>query len=275
MTLAQILVLEGDTRQEILKGILKKNKYELITPKDINDIKENNLKPIIIFAPVLGTNNGMISINSKEYEFEEFMTCLNKNSRIIIGRLKPEEKKLVEHIGIEYMELLENNEFAILNSIPTAEGAIKMAIEKTEITLHGSNCLVTGFGIVAKTLARMLSGIGATVYIAARNKKDLTRAFESRYNCLPIKCLRNNIGDMDYIFNTVPSIIFTRDVLKEALKSTFFIELASLPGGFDKEFIKEQGLTLNNAPGLPGKVAPKSAAEYIYLTSKNFIERIE
>lgn len=50
---------------------------------------------------------------------------------------------------------------AVLNAIPTAEGAIQIAMEEMPVTIHGSKALVLGFGRVGKTLAKMLDGIGA------------------------------------------------------------------------------------------------------------------
>ena len=42
------------------------------------------------------------------------------------------------------------------------------------------------------------------------------------------------------------------------------------PGGFDKEYIKQKGLKLITAPGIPGKEMPKTAAKYI----KKVIDKI-
>ena len=40
--------------------------------------------------------------------------------------------------GIELVELFDRDDVAIYNSIPTAEGALMMAIQNTDITIHGS-----------------------------------------------------------------------------------------------------------------------------------------
>ena len=51
--------------------------------------------------------------------------------------------------------------------------------------------------------------------------------------------------------------------LKYVGKDTLLIDLASNPGGIDKEEAKNQGIKLIHALGLPGKVAPKSSAKFI------------
>ena len=74
------------------------------------------------------------------------------------------------------------------------------------------------------------------------------------------------------MFNTVPSFIFTRKVLSKHHKDTLFIELASTPGGFDKEAVSKLGLKLIPALSLPGKVAPKAAGNIIKDTIYNIME---
>ena len=54
------------------------------------------------------------------------------------------------------------DEIAIANSIPTAEGAVQLAMERLPITIHGANALVLGFGRCGVTLARLLKAMGAT-----------------------------------------------------------------------------------------------------------------
>ena len=50
------------------------------------------------------------------------------------------------------------------------------------------------------------------------------------------------VKDFDVVFNTVPSLIFTKEVLKNTHKNTLFIDLASLPGGIDKASAKEYNI---------------------------------
>ena len=51
-----------------------------------------------------------------------------------------------------------NEELLIENAIPTAEGALAIAMEELPITIFGSKVLVTGYGRVAKTAAKNLFG---------------------------------------------------------------------------------------------------------------------
>lgn len=51
----------------------------------------------------------------------------------------------------------------IMNAVPTAEGAIQIAMEQTDVTLHGLPVLVIGHGRIGSLLARRLAALGAKV----------------------------------------------------------------------------------------------------------------
>lgn len=49
-------------------------------------------------------------------------------------------------------DYLQREELAIANSVPTAEGAIQLAMEELPITISGARCLITGYGRVGQAL---------------------------------------------------------------------------------------------------------------------------
>jgi dipicolinate synthase subunit A len=71
--------------------------------------------------------------------------------------------------------------------------------------------------------------------------------------------LLNQVTDADLIFNTIPGMIITAQVLSRIPKHTVIIDLASAPGGCDFRYAEKRGIKAILAPGLPGIVAPKSA----------------
>ena len=149
-------------------------------------------------------------------------------------------------------------ELAIANSVPAAEGAIQLAMEELPITISGARCLITGYGRVGQALARLLVALGANVTVAARKFSDLARAQTLGCETLEIQHLEN-AGDFDVIFNTVPVLLFSRDILQRMDRSTLLIDLASKPGGVDFTAAAELQLKTIWALSLPGRVAPKSA----------------
>ncbi len=155
------------------------------------------------------------------------------------------------------VDLTKRDDFALLNAIPTAEGALSLAIENTDLSLFDSKILVTGFGRVARILVDRLAGLCPHVTVAARKSSDRAEITALGLCAVSTDELSKIIGDCDLAFNTVPYPLFTDDVLKKANRQTLFIELASQDAGFTK--CNQQNIRLLCAPGLPGKTACRSA----------------
>jgi dipicolinate synthase subunit A len=83
------------------------------------------------------------------------------------------------------------------------------------------------------------------------------------YRSVDFTELSSVIGEAEFIFNTVPSKILTREVLRCVNTSSIIIDIASIPGGMDKEAVKEFGLHAEHCLSLPGIYAPKSSAVYL------------
>lgn len=174
-----------------------------------------------------------------------------------------------ENKTIRNIDLLQSEELNILNAIPTAEGTIKIAIEETQITIHESNIMIFGYGRIGKILCKNFKDLGANVYCVARKEGDL--AWIREENCIPVKyCeIEKEAKYMDIIINTVPSLVIEEKVLKRLQPNCFIIDVASSPGGVDKSMAKRYKIKVVTALGIPGKIAPLTAAKYI----KEFIEK--
>lgn len=192
-----------------------------------------------------------------------------QNKKIIAGGIKKEIYEIAKKYNCELIDILNNEELTILNVIPTAEGAIQIAMEESQETINGSKCLVMGFGRIGKVLSKMLAGIGAKVYCEARKKEDLAYIEAYGYEKIELNDLDKFLPEFKYIFNTIPSLILDRERLKFINKDTIIIDLASNPGGVDFDVAKEKGIKAILALGLPGKVAPRTAARYIKEVLKN------
>jgi len=160
-------------------------------------------------------------------------------------------------------EYREADEFAIWNAIPSAEGAIQMAMEATPFTLFGSRTLVLGFGRTGKAIALLLRGLFSDVTVAARKDLDFARIWASGYKYKPWERLSEAVREADIIFNTVPAMVLPHEVLAEAPGHCAIIDVASAPGGTDFAAAHRLGLTAKLAPGLPGIVAPVTAGKII------------
>ncbi|WP_054744111.1 dipicolinate synthase subunit DpsA [Cellulosilyticum ruminicola] len=165
---------------------------------------------------------------------------------------------------IRYCDIMKMNEIAILNAIPTAEGAIQYAMQHSEITLHNSRCLVLGFGRCGKILAYKLQSLGTKVAVEARSTTDIAFISTYGYEAVPLNELKTHLGNFDFIFNTIPVVILNKEEIDAFNPEVVYIELASVPGGIDINYCHERGIVHVPAPSLPGIVAPKSAAAIIY-----------
>lgn len=194
---------------------------------------------------------------------EDIMKGVSSNAIVFTGVARHRLKELVEFRGIKLIELADMDEVATLNSIPSAEGAIQIAMEESPITIHNSRSMVLGFGRTGKTLARVLAAMGAKVSVAARKPGDLARIYEMGFEPLTYQQLAQNLAATDVVYNTVPSMVLPKEVLQAANPELLIIDLASAPGGTDFAAAKEIGIKAILAPGLPGKVAPKTAGHIL------------
>lgn len=170
---------------------------------------------------------------------------------------------------VNYSDYYAREEFAVNNAVPTAEGAVAIAINEYEGNLTGSKCLVTGYGRIGKILTKMLLGIGAKVTVAARKKSDLAYA---RGMGAEGKGYSDISDSYDIIFNTVPETVIKGKLLNKQKKGCLIIELATLPGGIERKTAIEKGIRIVDAQSLPGKVSPKAAGGYIKEAVYNMLE---
>lgn len=210
-----------------------------------------------------------------EIQISEIINLLTKKQIFIAGKINKEFQEQAKENGLVSVDYFSREEMQVLNAIPTAEGAIQVAMEQTKITLHDSNTLVLGYGRIGKALSKMLYGIGANVYVEARNYGDLAWIKNNGYIPISLKELQYYLSKMDVVFNTIPHIILDEALLNNINKNSVVIDLASKPGGVDVDAAKGLGIKLISALGVPGKVAPVTAARVIKDTIYNIIEELE
>lgn len=257
--------------------------YILGTDKRIINIKEIYEKEGRVAESVLDANYVICStpfskdkvyITGTEIKCEEIIDMC-KGKILFAGAIPKNIKEKLDKENITYYDLMDYDDLAILNAIPTAEGAIKIAIEKTDTTLCNSNILVLGFGRIGKVLSKMLAGIGAKVYCEARKEKDLAQIRAMGYNDVDLKKLDDYLPKADYIFSTVPHMILDKSRLDLVKKDVCIIDLASSPGSVDFEYAKEKKINASLELALPAKVAPKTSAIYFKEKIDKIIQEIE
>lgn len=162
----------------------------------------------------------------------------------------------------------ERGEFAAANAVPTAEGAIMIAIQETDFVINGSEVLVIGYGKIGRVLSHMLQGLGARVSVSSRKLRDSELIAAAG---MKPQITSHLTGRYDLIFNTVPSIILDAKALEECAAGALIIDLASAPGGVDDAAAEDLSVRVIHALSLPGRIAPKSAGIIIKKTVYNII----
>ena len=163
----------------------------------------------------------------------------------------------------------------IANALPTAEGAVQLAMEHLPITIHGSKVLVIGFGRVGRLTAQRFQALGARVSVAARKYDQLAWAQAMGFGAEHLAQLQGWLCGYDLIVNTVPAQVLGREELEDLKPDCLILDLASKPGGVDLAAAAEMGVKVIWALSLPGKVAPVTAGAAIRSTIYNMLREAE
>jgi len=203
---------------------------------------------------------------------EELCAHIRGDQTLIAGHLPLALKERCAELGAPAHDLLEREDYTVLNAISTAEGAIAEAISLSGGTIHLSDCLVLGYGRCAKPLAKKLQGLDARVTVAARRWESACAAIADGCEVLDFTLLPYHMFRFPYIFNTVPSMVLGEPLLGAAAPEATIIDIAAAPGGVDFAAAKELGLCAKLCPGLPGKYAPRASGESVAQTVRIILE---
>ena len=208
---------------------------------------------------------------------DDVFRLLTPEQHVVGGKVNEQVQTLAASYGIRVTDYLDREELAIANAVPTAEGALEIAMAEVPYTIHGARCLILGYGRVAKALAKILCAVGAIVTVAARKSEDL--AWIDANGHTPLAMPELLCGDAplayDIVFNTVPTQICGAELLSRLPKDVLLLDLASAPGGFDHEWAKEHGYHIIWALSLPGKTAPVTAGRIIGETVRRILKEEE
>ncbi len=284
----RLLFLGGDNRQLRAANRIAENGVQVTAlglsessagnVSRIEDINDRDIDYTAVVLPLPYSTDG-VNVNAPELKkkiaVSEVIQKLPRDCCILAGKSDAALRKLAEGKNITLVDYFDREELQILNAIPTAEGAIQIAMQETPFTLHSSKCLIIGNGRIGKILAKMLQGIGASVTVASRKRKDMAQVVSYGYKSLEFGALYDNVGNFDVIFNTAPSLVLDADMLVKTRRDAVVIDLASKPGGVDFETARKMGIKVIWALSLPGKVAPHTAGDIIGKTILNILNELE
>lgn len=280
-----IWVVGGDLRQAKLAQLLAEDGHTVHTyalgepQEDIpgltaeSALRQAALADCVILPLTISDGNGLLNapLSLSEHPLVPILDRLSPKQFICGGRLDPETEGLARERGLTIHDYFAREELAVANAVPTAEGAVQLAMEHLPITIHGSKVLVIGFGRVGRLTAQRFQALGARVSVAARKYDQLAWAQAMGFGGEHLAHLRGWLCGYDLIVNTVPAHVLGREELEDLKPDCLILDLASKPGGVDLSAAGELGLTVVWALALPGKVAPVTAGAAIQGTIYNML----
>lgn len=245
-----------------------------LVQNDFDDLDLAGLDAIIL--PITGTDmEGNVETVFSDQPIQikkEWFQLLSESTLVFTGNTNEYLNSATAAANMSLIPLLNRDDVAIYNSIPTAEGTIMMAIEHTDYTIHGSRVIVTGFGRVGNTVANKFSALGAKVSVSASSIRDLARISEMGLTAIPLSQLSMHTDACDLLINTIPAPVIDQESIQQLQSHALIIDLASIPGGTDFDYAQQRGIQAILAKSLPGIVAPKTAGRILADVIKQFLD---
>lgn len=272
----KIAVIGGDTRQLVTAHELARDGFRVncfgVPKKDgryngytrCNSLEEAvaGCDAVITGVPCSGDGK-WLNCPPEDYAIsvKALLDAMCPGQLLLGGRINAAVYTMADKYCIKTLDYFDSEELTVKNAVPTAEGAVEIAMKELDITLCTAKALVLGYGRVGKVLAHTLKKNCASVTVSCRRASEEVWCRVYGYDFCPLAEIGSSIDKYDVIFNTIPATVLTKDILEKV--SGVIIDLASVPGGVDTEAAGPLGKRVVWALSLPGKVAPVTAGKII------------
>lgn len=259
-----ILIFHGDNRQDYLADYLTSKGYIVFRfstlPSTPNEV------------PITSYVVGPLSFSPADYKIIESM---RPNQVLFGGNFQKDFILSCEAKNIPLYDFMKSELLIEENAKITAECFIGTILMSTPTTLYNAKILICGYGRCGSKIASYLLGFHSEVYIleTISTKRNLAQ----RCGCKTVSCpnLENLLPNLSFLINTVPQPVLTKEQLKLLPNNCHLFELASAPGGFLQEELSDLSFSYHPCPGLPGKIAPKTAGIAIGKEICRYLERMD
>lgn len=282
-----IWVLGGDGRQVKLANLLQKegNRVHVYgmemrpEPGVLTDMEHlmgvEQADCVILPLPAEGSDGMMNApLSQQRVALAQVVQLMRPGQLLCGGKLPAQICEMARQRELRVEDYLMREEFAVKNAVPTAEGAIQIAMEEMDCTLCGAEVLVIGYGRIGKVLTHRLQGLGAAVTVSARKCSDL--AWIEAFGCRGVRTeeIASEAGRFQLILNTVPTKVVDGAMLARLKPDCLVIDLAGGSGGVDFVSAESLGVKVIWARGLPGKVAPQTAGHILHDTIHHILQEV-
>ena len=193
--------------------------------------------------PAVGTDSSLYAkfTDEKLYLTTDVLKGAAPGAMLFSSRITAQMAEWAKGTGVKMIALGGDDALAILHATPTAEGAVKIAIENTEETLRGLDVLCIGLGKVGTTVAETFQKMSARVTLAARKPAQLARAWTMNLTPLDLRDLPGRIGEFPLIVSSSSGLVLDRNLLERTASDVVIIDLCSPPGSVDFAAAEELG----------------------------------
>ena len=263
-------VIGGDCRSFFAAKRLREygfetNLFGLENEKTYDPSEKIRADAVLFPIPFSKDGRHLFAPESKEkILISDVLASISEETLIFAGSVNG----ITDHRITDYAK---REDFALMNAVPTAEGALMLALQNGKITVDGMSVAVIGFGRVACAVARLFSAVGAEITVFARKEQARADAHILGYTAKPLSALEECADEYPWIINTVPARIFDQNILSRIRKDALLMELASAPYALDFKEAEALGVRTLLASGLPGKYFPETAGYAVAKTVLNVL----
>lgn len=235
----KISIVSSDKRYEAVCKMLRENGYvaNICPPSRVDE------------ADLL-----LLSVRKElsDSELGQLFSQVSKETVVLCG----EDERISGLFNGKKIVYSQNCDFLQRNASLTAEATVSFLHALTKEELKSKVVFVSGYGRIGRRLCKCLRALDCYVFAYARREKVRCQMLSDGICPLSLE----DAVKAHIIVNTVPSPIFSKELIEKIPKETYLVELASLPYGF------EDMERVVIASGLPGKILPRGAAKAIYDT---------
>ncbi|MGN0647893.1 MAG: dipicolinate synthase subunit DpsA [Oscillospiraceae bacterium] len=179
----RLLVAGGDLRQiAAARRLAEYHEVEVIGFDVAHDLPtlptgaaQGTLDHLILPMPV--TRDGvflhMPMYSGSAVNLQSLLPLVKPGGMVMGGRWTEAEWQIVTQAGLRVADYSTREEFAVRNAVPTAEGALQLAMEELPVTIRGLHSVILGAGRISRVLQPMLRALGADVTVVARRCSDI------------------------------------------------------------------------------------------------------
>ena len=162
-------VLGGDLRQACLARLLAEDGHRVhtyalsgsvVTPTENLTLADSldgigRADCVVLPLPVAGAE-GMVNtpLTRSALPLASLLDALSPPQILCGGRVDPVSAAMADARGLILRDYFAREELAVANAVPTAEGAVQLAMEQMPVTIHGARVLITGVGRGGQAAAR-------------------------------------------------------------------------------------------------------------------------